>query len=504
MGLDAKKATMVRRSMIGCAALALSTYALFSLHANVASAGFLYLLVVVVIAMRYGFGVATLASLIAVACLDYYFIPPVFTLNVTQEEDAAALITFECSAVIVSRLSARAKQQAHLAGVRYSERQKLYQLSRGVLLSDPARPVGSQILGLLRDVLEVDSAAIFNGLDATCQSYGPEAEEAERIARDAYLMDRGNDDADRHRWSRTLRLGGKPVGSIAMASRGLNTELVDAVASLCAIAIERGRAMDRAAHAEASKQSEQLRGAVLDALAHAFKTPLTTIRAASSGLLEFASFNAAEATLIKLIDQESERLDKLATQLLRTARLDNLTFRPAEDCNPHELIRQIVQELAWTLKGHPVKVNAPVHPTLIRADRELLTMGLTQLIDNAAKYSPPSSSITISVSAADSATIISVHNSGPVIPQEQRERIFDRFYRAPGSEYLAPGTGLGLSITRRAAEAHQGLVWVESTPENGTTFFLSIPETKISAEPPREEALDNARVQQLEKVSDRL
>jgi two-component system sensor histidine kinase KdpD len=461
--------------MAGVAGILFLTYGAFSLHINAPSAGFLYLLPIVLIALQAGFTAATVASLVAVICLDYYFIPPVFSVSVTDPQNWLALMTFECTALIVSRLSSRANEQARIAEKQHADRNKLYQLSRGVLLSDPSRPVNSQILGLVKQMLQVEAAAIFDGVEIVSQGIGEAADELEIFARDTYLMDQDRDLPRKGEWSRVLRLGGKPVGSIALRAEGLNSDLADAVASLTAIAIERSRALDRAARAEASRHGEQLRSAVLDSLAHAFKTPLTTIRAASSGLLEMSSLQGAEATLAELIDQESERLTKLANQLLRTARLEKMRLKPAEDCDVEEIIEGLLKELAWQLSGNVVSVRMPDTPAPVRGDRDLITTGLMQLLDNAAKYSVPGSAITISTEEQSLMTVVAVHNWGPVIRPEEREKIFDRFYRAPGSQHLAAGTGLGLSITRRAAEAHGGRAWVESSSDAGTTFFFSLP-----------------------------
>ncbi len=427
------------------------------------SAGFLYLLLVVIIALRLGFAAATVTSFLAVTCLNYYFVQPILTFRIADRADWVALITFELTALVVSRLSTQVQQQARIARHQSSDRQKLYQLSRGMLLMDPHRPVASQVLGLIQATLHTESAALFDAAYARSYSIGVRSEEMESAARDAYIANRDENNASGDRWSRVLGLGGKAIGAIALRSDDLNSEVVDAVASVAAIAIERSQSLERAARAETAKHSEQLRSAVLDSLAHAFKTPLTTILAASSGLLEAGSLRGAELELITLIDQESERLNNLATQLLRTARLEEARMKPMETCNLREIVSQIVQDLSWELAGRPVTSEIPEPITKVLGDRELIAMGITQVVDNAAKYSTPGSVITISAENREKETIVAVHNFGPVILSEDRDRIFERFYRGRGSEHLAAGTGIGLSVTRRAAEAHTaGAPGVES------------------------------------------
>ena len=228
-------------SVAGVLAVAAVTYGAFALRVNAPSAGFLYLLLIVLVALRAGFAAATVVSLAAVVCLDYYFIPPVFSVNVTDPQNWLALMTFECTALIVSRLSSRANEQARIAEKQHADRNKLYQLSRGVLLSDPARPVSPQILALVRQMLHVEAAAIFDGGEITRHGIGEDAERLEMLARDSYLMDRDYNHPANGEWARVLRLGGKPTGSIAMRAGGLNADLADAVASLTSIAVERSR-----------------------------------------------------------------------------------------------------------------------------------------------------------------------------------------------------------------------------------------------------------------------
>ncbi len=444
---------------IGIISVACLTFVAFHLRINQSSVGFLFLLLVVIVAMQLGFGAAIITSLLSVLCLDYFFVQPIFGFRIDDPADWVALITFVFTALVVSRLSTQAQEQARIARQQSSDRQKLYQLSRGVLLMDPERPVGSQVLALIQSTLDTEAAALFDETQAHTYTMGAATRDFELAARDSYLLQQDENDAVVGQWTRLLNIGGKPVGAIALRSADLNPEVVDAVASVAAIAIERAQAIERAARAETAKHSEQLRAAVLDSLAHAFKTPLTTIIAASSGLLEAGSLKGPELELITLIDLESERLNKLATQLLQTARLAEAKIKPAENCDLREIIRQ----------------NLPRHIRIVRGDCELIAMGITQLVDNAAKYSTPGSVITITAAQEAQETLVSVHNHGPVIPHAEREHIFERFYRAKGSEHLAPGTGIGLSVTKRAAEAHGGRAWVESEEGRGTTFFLAIP-----------------------------
>ena len=188
---------------------------------------------------------------------------------------------------------------------------------------------------------------------------------------------------------------------------------------------------------------------------------------------------AAQLQLVTLIDSETKRLTELTTRLLQTSRLDrtDIRLRP-EQIDVDELIGALLSTAKIALSGHSIRVHGLKNEDCIRADRELVLIALTQFLDNAAKYSDPASAITIGVSDLADVLRISVGNPGPPIPFEDRERIFERFYRSPSSNYKAQGTGIGLSISKKVAEAHGGRVWVTSKEGEGNTFFLELPRYK--------------------------
>lgn len=450
------------------------TFAAFCLHINLPSVGFLYLLLVVILAITVGFGAATICSLAAVICLNYYFVPPVMSWRVDDSANWVALFTFEATALVVSRLSTEVQQHAREASRQSVDRKRLYDLSRGILLMDRGRPAGEQLMTLICDLLPVESAGLFDAHEAESYGFGPGRDGMEAAARSTYFQDRGMDNAEQGIWQRVLRLDAWSIGGIALDSKELNNEIVDAVSSLAVIVIDRSHSLERATRAEAARDSEQLRTAVLDALAHAFKTPLTVILAASSGLLEAGGLRGADEELVKLIESETGRLNQLSTNLLKTARLDRATPQSLEICSLRDVIEQVLRDLSSATSDRRVSIEVAEPAPELECNRELLVMGLAQLVDNAAKYSTPGSTITIGAHTDEHGTVIKVHNVGPVIGSEDRERIFERFYRAGGAHHLA-GTGVGLSVTKRAAEAHGGRAWVESDDQQGTTFYISVP-----------------------------
>jgi two-component system sensor histidine kinase KdpD len=458
-----------------CLLLVLSHIGYYRLHATLYTASLVLLLVTVFATVRSGGWAGTFLSFFAAVCLDYFYIPPVLHFQVGDADGWKALITFEVCALIVSHLSSRERKRTREVELHRRQMEQLYDLSRATAGLDMHRPIGSQLAYLIRQSFDVESVAVFDAVNGRLDHAGSWSLEEAQVARTAYLLDRNADDPDARLSTRMLRMGLNGVGALALHG-GVNGTLADALASLVAMTFERARSLEKEDRAESAHRSEKLRGAVLDALAHAFKTPLTVIRIASAGLLEAGDLAVGHRELAALIDGESLRLSQLCERLLQTAKLEAEQVRLArEDIDVAKLVEEVRSELVDSLKGHSLAISIPTGVAAVSGDKELLATVLGQYLDNAAKYSDPESVIGISVRENASELVVAVHNKGPVIALDDRERIFDRFYRCPDARMRAPGTGVGLSIVKKAAEAHRGHVWVISTQGEGTTFFLSLP-----------------------------
>jgi two-component system, OmpR family, sensor histidine kinase KdpD len=465
--------------MLGSATVAAATFLAYKLHLPLATAGFIYLLVVVVISLIYGIWQAILISLISVSCLNYFFIPPILSFAVNDERDWIALVSFQVCALVVSRLSSREHGLARSANYQRMEMKKLYELSRGILLFDLHQPSGPQLVQLIRQIFAANDVAIFDASLARLDHEGTWTPEEQQIAKTAYLTDRNDDDREYLTTQRVIRIGTVSIGAMAIRAE-VDPLIANSIASLAAIAFERHRSYEKEALAESAKQAEQLRVAVLDALAHAFKTPLTVICTASSGLLEMGTLDKTESELANLINEESINLNQLCTRLLQTAKLEAASvILQTEPVIVSKLVKDVVSELSGMLKGHSVELFIQEQDAPLQGDRELLKMILTQYLDNAAKYSAPDTPIDITVRESDSELLLSVRNKGSLIQMQDRERVFERFYRDADAKARAPGTGVGLSIVKKAAEAHCGHAWVVSAEDEGTTFFLSIPKFQV-------------------------
>ena len=463
------------QSLIACSVIALVTYGGFDLQVNLATISSLYLLVVVATASFCSFWQASFASLVAVACLDFFFLPPFFRFNVTDPQDWVALCTFEATALAIGRMSAREIRSAKEAAIHRIGMEKLYELSRNSLLLDLRRPPGPQLVVLIQRIFGTRSVALFDNYLGRQDKMGEWGGNEQNLAQECFKRNTDLDDRATETSQRIMQDASGSVGAIVI--RGKVSPLVaDALASLAAIAIDRHQSFEKEEKAEAASRGEQLRAAVMDALGHEFKNPLATVQTASSGLLELGGLNPTQRELAELIESESVRLNELCTRLLLTAKLEGDQVRLQTDAvKVNELISEVLTGRPAAEIRDRIEVSVEDPSVSFRVDRGLVAMILTQYIDNARKYSAPGSPIKIASQLNQSNVVISVHNFGSTVRNEDKERIFERFYRAADLKDSVAGTGIGLSVVRKAAEAHHGQVWVKSDEREGTTFFLSLP-----------------------------
>jgi two-component system, OmpR family, sensor histidine kinase KdpD len=368
-----------------------------------------------------------------------------------------------------------------------SEARSLYELTHRTLHLDLHAEPGQRLAELIHEIFPVDAVAIFDReLHAVYQAGQWGADPAEMV-QNVFHFETTSDDPATGVSRRVLRLGAVPIGSLAL--RGETSPLVnDAIADIAAITFDRYRATANESRIVAEREAERMRTAVLDGLAHAYKTPLTAIRVAASGLAEMKKLTPAQADLVALIDEQAQSLNDLTTKLLRTARLAadgaggergfELQFSSISAATLLEEAAALVAGRAGDLRPNlrpDLRVELPESDLTLVADVRLLSMLLAQYAENAAKYADPGTPITLRAERSGTEAIFSVRNFGPVISQADRERIFERFYRSAAGAERAPGTGIGLSVAKRVALAHGGSVWVSSGEQEGTTFFAAIP-----------------------------
>lgn len=244
-----------------------------------------------------------------------------------------------------------------------------------------------------------------------------------------------------------------------------------------AISLENAHSREIATRAQVAQQSEEFKSMLLDGLAHEFKTPLTSIKAAASALLASNVSDAGQREeLLTIVDQEAERLSRLVTEATHLARVEAGKIHLQRE--PHSvdsLVTGALEQMENRRDGRQVQVEIPRGLPQVSIDIELMQLALRQLLDNAIKYSPQSSPIRVSAALAGDNLIIAVHNWGEALPKAERIRIFDKFYRGTNVRHQVAGTGMGLSIAREILLAHGGDILLDSGPDRGTEFIMTMP-----------------------------
>jgi two-component system, OmpR family, sensor histidine kinase KdpD len=334
---------------------------------------------------------------------------------------------------------------------------------------------GNQLAALVQNIFEVESVAIFDSDLREVYVAGQWSDDLEDVLQNICTFETVIDDPETGLSRRVLHMGNLPIGAMMMRGETRGA-MANAIAAVVAITFDRYHSFANESRTESARQAEQLRTTVLDSLAHAYKTPLTVIGAASEGLSALGSLSPAHAGLVAQINEETALLARLTTRLLKTARLQASDMIPRpEKVGIAPLLEDVVASLQDQLGSVTVKVLLERDDLSIFCDRGLLVVLLTQYVDNAAKYGIAGTEVTIQVTEHAAEVIFSVHSFGPVIPSDDFERVFDRYYRSSAASNRAPGTGIGLSVAKRTAQAQGGYVWVTSDIEKGTTFYASLP-----------------------------
>jgi len=275
-----------------------------------------------------------------------------------------------------------------------------------------------------------------------------------------------------------IALGGQPIGSLALSEATLTDGAMQALLNLVAISLERVRTQESSNRAAAAQRAEEFKSTLLDAIAHEFKTPLTSIRAASTAMLSGpAPLGPETAELAAIIDEESQRLNQLVSEAVRMAELDagkvRLERRPVTLAGVVDLaLGQF--PAAREERRFGVEIE-PAAAAPVLADADLLALALRQLIDNSLKYAPPGTPVTLRGSASGASLELRVSDRGPGIPASERERIFGKYYRREAARRQAPGSGMGLHIAREILRAHGGDLTSEDTLGGGAQFCMTIP-----------------------------
>ena len=473
----AKRVSQVAAGSVG---VALITAICFAAHLGFAVPCLLYMLLVVMQSLWGGFASSAVVSVIASACLEYFFIPPVLEWQIDDPEYGVALVTYLITSLVITRLASRARNEACIAEKKRKEAGLLYEAASRLLSLEPQDAAGPESVRIFREVFSLRAVCFLDADSAAPRIAGASVCNLAEKTREAFDWGMDCNDAERNLIVRCLRSGGKVTGAVGFEGPfdyGFDSEgLALTLSVLAATAAERMRSFSTASKAAADAQTETLRSALLDAFAHDFKTPLAVILAAAGGLREADGRGAAQNEMTDIIENQTLRLNRLTTGLLRIARLDRNSVKPQRELTS---LRALVEHLIpqyRSLFGRVIAVDPGDDPVAVLADPELLSLAVSQLLDNACKYSAPQAAVAVRLDVSEGNARVHVSNGGIPIPAEERERIFERFFRGSDTEQNVPGTGLGLYVARKIMRAHGGALELDPTVAPGQTAFrLTLP-----------------------------
>lgn len=468
----------ILRSLASVAGVAIITFVAFRwFPINATTVGFGYLLYVLVIASEWGFLEASISSIAALLCFNFFFLPPVGRLTIADPQNWVALFAFLVTSLVASRLSVAAKRRAMDAVQRQQDLERLYTFGRSILLIDSKGPFAKELAHTLAQAFELTAAALYDPRSGEIYRAGPdEFEGMNSQLHEAAMQGTAFADLEGKRVIMAVRLGSKPIASLALQGREMSDSVLQSIANLVAIGLERAKAQELANEVEAARRSDRLRTTLIDAMAHELKTPLTSIRAATSALLAHPDQQPSNAKqMLQIADEEAAHLEELIDNALDMANLDSDHIKlDLEVSDLSEAVREAAESMKTKLADRKIEWRHDGHLPPVAFDRRLLKLAVKQILDNAVKYSPAETPIEIRANLLNDTLSIEVTNRGEGIPVQEQARIFERFYRSPSIQAQIPGSGLGLSIAQRIMQAHGGDLTVRSHPGE-TTFSLVLP-----------------------------
>jgi two-component system, OmpR family, sensor histidine kinase KdpD len=455
----------------------------------------LYLLTVVVVAVYLGRGPSMLAALLGVLAFDFFFVPPFYTFAVNDTEYILTFIGLFIVGVVISALTVRAREQADAAQRREADTALLYSLSRELAAADSHET----ILKAMQTHLEASfgrDVAIYLPIGNSMRPV---------LDADSLQPPPGETELSLAQWSyRHAEQSGSGTNTLPSAEprfiplqTSLHTigvlsfkpldpaspltpdqrRMLDAFASQAAQAVERVNLSEQTRQIKLLQAAEKLQNALLNSISHDLRTPLVSITGALTALEDSRQelSDAAQRNLIETAREEAERLNRLVGNLLDMTRLEAGALKVKEDAaDIQDIIGASLGQMEARLSSRSITVDIPDDIQIVRLDIVLVVHILNNLLDNALKYSPADSPLEISARQNPGEIEISVLDRGAGIPDEDLERVFDKFYRVQRPDQVV-GTGLGLAICKGIVEAHGGRIWASARPGGGTIVTFALP-----------------------------
>lgn len=483
-------------------------------------ASLLYLPVVIACAIRFGFGPAVFGAVLSFWCWDFFFLPPFGTFTVADPRDWLSLGVFLVAAVSTAQLAAQARTQTAQARAREAEIALLFEASETLSREVRADRLLLALAGQMQTLCGASSCLVFRRIPQSSALLPPAQSVPEavwKMAESAAAQDQAIGFGGRRLWDQAVRQSRRTLPSGAAETLGVylplhadgsgvgvlyvgprpdgrpfsaaDERLIRTLANHAAVVIARDALAAQAAQADALREADLLKDSLLSLVSHELRTPLAAIKASATGLLQPDSVWDLEASweTLSAINTEADRLTALVSNLLDLSRLEAGTWQPRKDgCDLVEIISTALDRLPGDEAARVEVIAAPDLP-LVQADYTQIALVLTNLLQNAVKYTPPGTPIFLCAEAAHSEVMLIVRDRGPGLMPGEETQLFERFYRGQSHQNsTVHGTGLGLALCRAIAEAHGGRMDAANVlppAPPGAVFTLTLP---LGAEAPAE------------------
>ena len=426
----------------------------------------LYLVVVVAAAAAGRLWPALLAAALSFVLLDFFFTPPRHTFRVSKAEDLLALAVFMGVATLVSAAMSTVLDQRARAEFRERQVRSLYFLTSRLLSGQRLDEVLKGLAESLRDLYDLAGCRILVAIDGDLTERVVSGSLTGQLLASIPLVAEGREVG-------RIDMSGEPGQALGQPER----EVLQTFAGQLALALERTRLRDEADSARLEAEASRIRAALFSSVTHDLRTPLASITASASSLLEegvpFSKEQRAE--LLRTILEESERLNRLVANIMDLSRLRAGALQPQREPIPLEdLVSSTLHRLRPTLAGRPLSVRIREDLPAVPMDVVQIDQALTNLLENAVRYSPEGSAISVTALRWHDDVEIRVADRGRGIPPDERDRVFQEFYRRD-VDGRRGGSGLGMSIAQAVVAAHGGTMWIEETPGGGATVGFRLP-----------------------------
>jgi two-component system sensor histidine kinase KdpD len=475
--------------VVACTAVA----ALMAPRFNLVDLAMVYLLGIVITASRAGRGPTLLATLLSVAAFDFFFVPPYYTFSV---EDVRYFVTFVVMfvvAFVISRLTLRVREQAEAARQRERRTAALYHLSRELAHEEGRERLSAIAVRHISEVFSCQAVVLVpderGSLAASATGRHTYALDQRELSVAQWAFDhrqRAGLGTDTLSGAKALYLplvaAAKTVGVVGIlpgpAAEAFTPEqihVLESFANQTAMAMERASLAEEAQRALLKAEAEALRSTLLSSVSHDLRTPLAAITGAATTLLHHdATLDLpGRRELLQTVCEEAEHLNRIIRNVLDMTRLESGAIIVKKEWQSlEEIVGVVLNRLADRLRSHPLTTGLPEDLPLVPFDPLLIEQVLTNLLENAVRYTPEGTPLELAASVREKALLVELADRGPGILPGQEERIFDKFVRGHGG---GAGVGLGLTICRAIVAAHGGRIWAENRPGGGAVFRFTLP-----------------------------